>query len=139
MQFKFLERFSGLGMLFLRIGLGLTYMFVHGYGKITGGTETWQGLGSRMSNLGIEFMHTFWGFMAAFAEFFGGLFLLLGLFYRPALVLLAITMIVATIYHIESGDPLTTTSHSMKMAIVFIGMLFLSPGRYSIDHLFLSK
>ena len=114
-------------------------MFIHGYGKITGGPERWEGLGSSMSYFGIEFLHTFWGFMAAFAEFFGGLLLLLGLFYRPALVLLAITMIVATVHHIESGDPLTTISHSMKMGIVFIGLLFLSPGRFSIDHLFLGK
>lgn len=133
MRFKFLDHFSDFGKLIIRVGLGVTYMFVHGLSKITGGPDTWQGLGSSISYVGIDFLHTFWGFMAAFAEFFGGLFLLLGLFYRPALFLLSITMIVAAIYHMSSGDPITTTSHSLKMAIVFIGMIFMSPGRYSLD------
>lgn len=133
MQFKFLEHFSDLGKLFMRIGLGLSYMFIHGHSKIMGGPDTWHGLGGRMEYLGIDFLPTFWGFMAAFAEFFGGLFLILGLFYRPAVFLLAVTMVVAAVYHMADGDPITTTSHSLKMAIVFIGMIFMSPGKYSLD------
>ena len=135
MQFKFLENFSNFAMLFMRIGLGLSYMLIHGWSKITGGPETWEGIGSRMSYVGVEFMPVFWGFMASFAEFFGGLLLLLGLFYRPAVALLAITMFVATAYHLGTGDGWGGSAHSLKMAVVFIGMLFMTPGRYSLDRI----
>ena len=55
------------GLLILRIGIGIS-IFFHGLPKIMGGPETWTAIGGTMSNLGINFAPTFWGFMAAFAE-----------------------------------------------------------------------
>ena len=74
-----------LGLLIIRIGIGISFM-IHGYPKLVGGVETWKELGEVMQMVGINFVPAFWGFMAAFAEFFGGLFLMLGLFFAPACV-----------------------------------------------------
>lgn len=121
------------GLLILRIGLGLSYMIIHGWPKLSGGAERWEGVGGAMSYVGIDFFPVVWGFMASAAEFFGGLLIMLGLLFRPAAVALAATMVVATIFHLGSGDGLSGSAHSLKMAVVFIGLFFIGPGRYNLD------
>ncbi len=121
------------GLLVLRLGVGLTYFYVHGLPKLLGGPEQWARVGASMQHLGIDFLPTFWGFMAAFAETFGGLCFALGLFFRPMTFLLAFTMLVATIRHLATGDGLRGAAHAMKMFFVFTGFLFIEPGKYSLD------
>ncbi|MBU1948526.1 MAG: DoxX family membrane protein, partial [Candidatus Eisenbacteria bacterium] len=67
-----------IGLLIIRIGIGLTVMTLHGYGKIKGGPGLWDNLGGAMSQFGITFAPKFWGFMAAFSEFGGSALLILG-------------------------------------------------------------
>ena len=120
------------GLLLLRIGFGIVFM-VHGAPKMFGGPETWTEIGSATKYIGIEFAPMFFGFMAAFAEFFGGILLILGLFFTPALVLLIATMLVATFFHIGQGDPFSDISHPLENILVFISLLFVGPGKYSVD------
>jgi len=76
---------------------------------------------------------SFWGFMAAFAETGGGVLLILGFLFRPAALLLLITMVVAAMKHLYGGDSLMDASHSIELGIVFFGMFILGPGKYSMD------
>lgn len=108
-------------------------MMLHGYPKLFGGPEMWTDLGTASQSVGIDFAPVFFGFMASITEFFGGLFLLLGLFFRPSLILLIIVMIVAAASHIAAGDGFVDTSHRVELAIVFISMLFTGPGEFSLD------
>lgn len=71
--------------------------------------------------------------MAGITELFGGFFLLLGLFFKPALSLLTIVMIVAASSHIAANESFSILSHSIELAIVFISLLFIGPGKYSLD------
>lgn len=121
-----------IGLLILRVGLGIM-MMLHGYPKLFGGPEMWTQLGEVTQTFGIDFAPIFFGFMASIAEFFGGLFLALGLFFKPTLGLLTIVMAVAAYSHIAAGDGFTETSHSIELAIVFISLLFIGPGEMSID------
>ena len=121
-----------LALLVLRVGIGISFVFVYGWAKITGGMETWSGLGANMALFGLDFVPAFWGFMAALAEFGGGLLLMLGLFFRPALVLMILTMIVAATGHI-SGQIDGGPWHATEMGTVFLALLLLGPGRYSLD------
>jgi putative oxidoreductase len=121
-------------LLILRVGIGVSFVFVYGWGKISGGTEAWTGLGQNMAVFGITVYPVVWGFLGAFAEFVGGICLMLGFLLRPALVLLLGTMIVATTGHITGaidGGPW----HAIEMATVFLALMVTGPGRYSIDHL----
>jgi putative oxidoreductase len=127
------NRFVNHGLLLMRIGIGIFYIF-HGYPKLFDGPERWEALGAATEALGIGFLPVFWGFMAAIAETFGGIFILLGLFFRPATTLLFITMFVATLFHIHTGDPFMTISHSGKMAIIFMSLFLTGPGKFSLDH-----
>jgi len=124
-----------LGLLLLRIGLGIMFV-LHGWPKLAGGPERWAGVGGAMSNYGITFAPTFWGFLAAVSEFGGGILLLLGLFFRPASIFLFFTMLVAATMHLQKGDAFSDYSHAIELAIVFFSLYFTGPGRYSLDYKF---
>jgi putative oxidoreductase len=109
-------------------------MFIlHGYPKLMGGPDKWESLGGNMDNIGINFAPVFWGFMAAFAEAIGGLMLLLGFLTRPACVLLFITMVVAAVKHNVDDGTFMSGSHATESAIVFLSLIFIGPGKYSLD------
>ena len=130
----FLTRsFVDTGLLVIRLGLGVQFI-LHGYPKIVGGPEVWTRLGGAMSNFGIDFAPGFWGFMAALAEFGGGILLLPGLLVRPAAILLAFTMLVASTFHLSNGDPFVqTTSRPLELLVVFVGLVCIGGGRFSLD------
>ncbi len=120
------------GLLLLRIGIGILFV-LHGYPKITGGPETWTKIGEATTYVGITFLPTFFGFMAAIAEFLGGILLIAGLYVRIAGVLMAITMIVAVAKHAVEGE---SFYHPLTNAIVFISLVLIGGGRYSLDRQF---
>lgn len=109
---------------------------VHGVPKLLGGPERWESLGNNMQYLGVTFLPAFWGFMAGFAEAVGGLCLILGIFYIPACILLTITMIVATIRHLATGDGIGGASHAIEAGILFFSLIFIGPGKYRISRKF---
>jgi putative oxidoreductase len=126
------QRAFDLGMLILRLGFGLGFTYFHGWGKITGGPEAWARTGGAVENLGIGFGHTFFGFMAAFAEAIGGLMIAAGFLFPLASALIAATMFVAWTRHVITGQG--TPAHAFKNFWVASGLFFIGPGRYSVDH-----
>ena len=127
-----LGRYSDVGLLLMRAGLGVM-MMTHGYPKIAGGAEAWAKVGQAMGNLGVHSYYTFWGAMAAGTECIGGLLIVLGLFFRPVSILMMFTMFVASMHHIKAGDSLGDASHAIELCFVFLGLIFVGPGRYSVD------
>ena len=119
------------GILIIRIGIGVMFM-LHGYPKLLGGAAMWEKIGGSMSNIGIHFAPTFWGFMAAFAEFAGGLCLVLGFVFRPALAMLIFTMFIAGFMHYTKGDGFGGYSHAVESAFVFLGLFIAGPGKYAL-------
>lgn len=132
MRLRFLARFRDEGLLLMRLGLGVMFLY-HGWPKLAGGPDKWHGVGQAMAGLGVHFAPTLWGLLAALAEFGGGVCLLLGLFFRPACLLLATTMAVAVHWHFGRGDSLGTASHALELGIVFLSLALIGPGRFSID------
>ena len=132
MILTWLTKYRDLGLLLLRIGLGVMF-FLHGWPKLAGGPDVWVKLGGAMSAVGITFLPVFWGFMAAFAETVGAVLLVLGFLFRPACILLAITMGVALMMHLNNGDPFIKWSHAAELGIVFFSLILIGAGRFSID------
>jgi len=127
-----LGKYRNTGLLLLRLGIG-TMFIIHGFPKLAGGPAGWTVLGGSMKVIGIDFFPVFWGFMAAISETFGGFLLIVGLFFRPALILLISTMIIAALVHFAKGDGLGGASHAIELGIVFFGLVFIGPGKYSVD------
>lgn len=125
------DRWFDVGMLILRLGFGLGFLYFHGWRKISGGAEAWARTGGSVENLGIGFGHTFFGFMAAFAEAGGGVLIAAGFLFRPAAILIAGTMFVAWFGHVVTGNG--TPAHAFKNMWVAVGIAFIGPGRYSVD------
>lgn len=128
---KALYKHLDLGLLIARIGMGAGFIYYHGWAKLIGGPERWEGLGGAMARFGLDFWPTFWGFMAAFTESIGALFILFGILFMPMSILLAITMFVAWTGHIVSGNG--TPGHSFKNMMFLLAFAFMGPGKYSVD------
>lgn len=124
-------KFHHVGILLLRIGIGLSYAINHGYRKIFGGPELWESYGENMRLLGIDFAPQFWGFMAGFAEFAGGIFLAIGLFTRPFAAMLSFTMIIAILKK-QAED--ASFTYPLEMLIVVFSLMIIGAGKYSLDH-----
>ena len=123
---------SDYALLILRIGVGIMFV-LHGYPKIIGGMEKWTGLGLYgMGSIGINYFPAFWGFMAAFSEFFGGIMIMLGLWHRYFSLLLLITMLIATCTHLTGGDGIMGASHPIEAAVVFLFLFLSGPGRLAL-------
>jgi len=121
-------------LLILRVGIGIMFA-LHGYPKFMGGIDKWTGLGYYgMGSIGIDIFPAFWGFMAAFSEFVGGIMIIAGLYLRYFSFLLFITMSVATATHLSSGDGIMGASHAIESAVVFLCLLFAGPGKYSLQN-----
>jgi|Deesub1362A_J573_1020465.scaffolds.fasta_scaffold09785_3 putative oxidoreductase len=132
MILTFLDKYRDMGLLVLRMGIGTMFIY-HGLPKMMAGPEKWEKLGMAVKSVGIHFLPEFWGFMAAFSEVVGGICIIIGLFFRPACILLTITMIVAASMHISRGDGLKRALHAIEDGIVFLSLIFTGPGRYSVD------
>lgn len=136
---NFLDKYRDAGLLFIRLGIGFAFIFVHGWGKISGGPELWGKIGGSMANLGITFAPVFWGFMASISEFGGGILLVLGLFTRSTSAFMAFTMFVAFMQHTSKLDPWNKAVYPMEMFAVFMALIFLGAGKFSIDALISKK
>lgn len=128
-----LTKYREQGLLVLRVGVGLSFVLIHGLDKLQGGPSMWQGLGKSMQNLGVYSIPSFWGFMAMIAEFLGGICIILGLAFRPACLLLTITMGIAVSHHFNKGDSWQTASHALEMGILFLCLMLIGPGKFSVD------
>jgi putative oxidoreductase len=115
----------------LRIIVGHCIAFGHGFEKISGGSEKWLVIGSLgLKSIGVESFHTFFGFMASFSEFVGGLLLAIGFLVRPSAILLAITMAFAVLFHFKLGE---FGEFAAIYGILFLYFGLTGPGRFSVD------
>ena len=127
-----------LGLLVIRLGIGLVMLIAHGYGKLTGGPESWEMVGAGMGNLGLSFAPVFWGLLAAAAEFAGSILIILGVLFRPAVLTLAFTMFVAVLFHlnlptVNPASGWSGASHAIELLCVYVGLYLTGPGKYAFS------
>ena len=125
------------GLLLVRVGVGLSVVIFHGYAKLMGGPELWTKIGGSMEMLNITWYPVAWGFMAAFAEGVCSCLLIVGVLFRPAALLLAFTMFVAVLKHLNmpADNPnagWSGASHALELMSLYLCFLFTGPGRFSL-------
>jgi putative oxidoreductase len=123
------SRSADVGLLVTRIVGGLSLALAHGWGKVPPSPR----FISRTEGMGFP-LPEFFAWMAAFAEFGGGLLLAAGLFTRPAaLLVMAHTLVIVFAAH--AGDPFSAREKGVLFFAVAALHVLAGPGRYSIDRL----
>jgi putative oxidoreductase len=127
---KFLGSFQPLGLLVLRVALGVIFL-THGYPKLTRSAAAMQGMFVQ-HGLPAQLVY-----VAGVLETFGGILLVLGLFSRPVALFLAIEMAVA-IVKIHSGHgimALREYEFPLALATACLALATVGAGILSGDHL----
>ncbi|MGY2574592.1 oxidoreductase [Vibrio diazotrophicus] len=138
---KLLASNAGFAPLALRLPISIIFM-AHGSQKLFGwfGGYGLQGTGQWMASIGLE-PGVLMAFLAGSGEFFGGLFILIGLLTRPAAAVLAFTMVVAILStHISNGLFLSNGGYEFGLALLAasVSLAISGAGKLSVDSL-LSK
>jgi putative oxidoreductase len=126
----------------LRIPVGIIFM-AHGAQKLFGwfGGYGLEGVGGWMESIGLS-PGVLMAFLAGSAEFFGGLFLVLGLLVRPSALALSITMLVAIFaVHFEHGLFVSNNGYEFGLALLAasVSLLISGAGRLSLDKILENK
>jgi putative oxidoreductase len=117
------------GLLLLRVYAGLALALAHGLGKVPPSA----GFVGMVGGMGLPAPELF-AWLAALAEFGGGLLLALGLLTRPAALFVAGHFLIVT-FLAHAGDPFD--ARELPLFFFFSAVLYLlaGPGRYSADAL----
>lgn len=115
----------------------------HGAQKLFGwfGGYGLEGVGSWMESIGLS-PGVLMAFLAGSAEFFGGLFLVLGLLVRPSALVLSITMLVAIFaVHFEHGLFMSNNGYEFGLALLAasVSLLISGAGKLSLDKILEKK
>lgn len=121
--------FADIVLLVVRIFIGFA-MITHGFPKLmllASGEEVefyrFLGLSERFSMI-----------LAVFAEFVCSIFIILGLFTRPAVFFLIMCMLVISLF-VHSGDAFGERESSLLYLSVYLILFAFGPGKYSVDRM----
>ena len=121
---------TDVGLLILRLGVGLPLALAHGTGKVppsAGFVEGVAGMGFPAA--------AFFAWAAGLSELVGGLLLALGLATRPAAFFVACTMAVA--FFVRHGpDAFADSEKSFLFLVGALALLAAGAGRYAVDAVF---
>ncbi|MCL2915436.1 DoxX family protein [Shewanella corallii] len=127
---------SSLAPLALRVPAGIIFA-AHGAQKLFGvfGGYGLEATGQWMASIGLAPGYLM-ALLAGSAEFFGGLFILLGLLTRPMAVVLAFTMLVAIVtVHLDNGLFMSNNGYEFGLALlaISVSLAVSGAGRFGLD------
>lgn len=129
------ETLRDAGLLWLRLLVGAC-IATHGYGKLFGGH--FDGFVTGVEKLGLPVLSPAqFALLAAWSEFAGGLFLMMGLATRVAAFLVFMTMCVA-IFRVHWNDAFAMKELAILYWTVSVALMLTGAGRFSIDAALLS-
>ena len=133
---QLLSSTAGFSTLALRIPIGIIFM-AHGSQKLFSwfGGYGLEGTGQFFESIGLA-PGVAMAFLAGSAEFFGGLFILLGLLTRPAALVLAFTMVIAIVsVHLPNGLFMADGGYEFGLALLAacVSLMLSGSGRIAID------
>ncbi len=131
-----------LGNVLLRAPIGLIFA-AHGAQKLFGwfGGYGLQGTAGWLESIGLA-PGLLMAALAGGAEFFGGLFLLLGLFTRPVALVLAVTMVVAIFsVHWQNGLFMSNNGYEFALALLAASLMLAvnGAGKLALDNLIAAR
>jgi putative oxidoreductase len=131
MKMGFLAKYADFGLLLLRVSIGVLFL-IYTAPILMSGPGAWSHFGAGARNLGIHSHFQLWGFIGALLGCLGAVLLIFGLFFRPG-VLVLLVLAIGHAIGVKHGSGFRTALPSIEMCFVFLGILFVGPGKYSVD------
>ena len=131
MVLAFLAKYREFGLLLIRISIGLLFI-LYTAPALMGGPSAWTHFGAGVRNFGLHSHFQLWGFLGALAGCVGGVLIIFGLFFRIGLLLVLI-LAVGHAIGVTKGSGFRVALPSIEMCFVLGGILFVGPGKYSVD------
>lgn len=129
MKTQSMETLRDVGLLVLRVALGLMLAFGHGYDKLPPS----EGFIDAVGSMGFP-LPVFSAWAAALSESVGATLMALGLFTRPSAILVALTMAGAA-FVTHGADPFEVKEKALVYLAGAIAIALTGAGRFSFDHL----
>jgi putative oxidoreductase len=117
------------GLAALRIGAGVFLVLLHGMQKV----PPQEGFVGWIGSMGFPAPLLF-AWLAAIAEFVGGILLALGLLTRPAALYVVVHFTVVVLVA-HAGDPLADRELALLFGLTALAFAAVGPGRFSLDAL----
>jgi len=124
------DRKNDFGPLIMRLGLAAV-LLIHSLPKLIRGPQAWEGVGKTINFISLGAPASFMGLTFLFLVTLGAISLLVGYFFRIACLVLFIIFGLYFINYHSIGYQ-TLTLWSAGLAAVFLGLIFVGPGRYAI-------
>jgi putative oxidoreductase len=131
MRLAFLAKYSDFGLLLLRVSIGILFI-LYTAPALMGGPSAWAHFGAGARNWGIHSHFQIWGFLGALLGCVGGVLMIIGLFFRVG-VLLLLVLAIGHAIGLTHGSGFRIALPSIEMCFVLAGILFVGPGKYSVD------
>jgi len=125
------DKSLNIGLLWLRVLMGLGISLFHGYGKIFNGRM--EQFTEGVAKLGFP-APEFFAWAAALSEFLGGILVVLGLGTRLAAFFVFITMSVAAFIR-HAPDPFDVKETALLYWTISMAIVLTGPGFFSLDNI----
>jgi len=131
MRLAFLAKYREAGLLLIRVSIGLLFI-LYTVPTLIGGPRAWALFGAGAGHFGLHSHFQLWGFCGSLLGCVGGVLMIFGLFFRIG-VLLVLILAIGHAIAVEKGAGFRTALPSIEMCFVLAGILFVGPGKYSVD------
>jgi putative oxidoreductase len=131
MRLAFLAKYREVGLLLIRISIGLLFI-LYTAPALIGGPKAWGHFGAGASHFGLHSHVQVWGFLGALLGCLGGILMIFGFLFRIG-VLLVLVVAIGHAIAVYEGPGFRAALPSIEMCIVLAGVLLVGPGKYSVD------
>lgn len=131
MRMQWLGKYCEVGLLIMRVALGVLFIVLTGPVLLSPGR--WSSFGSAIRNLGLSSNFQFWGFIGALFGCLGGVLMIFGLFFRPGVLLVLAITLVHVLGVLDRAATLRPALAAIELCLILTGLLFVGPGKYSAD------
>lgn len=126
-----LKNYTDIALLIVRVWLGVVVIWLFGWPKLKIGLRAWQQYA--VNELDVAYLAGMWGFIATLSETIGCALIVLGLFFRPAVLLILLMCAWACGVDFFNGNISASNTERLMLTLIFGLLLFAGPGRFSLD------
>lgn len=131
MRLAFLAKYRETGLLLIRVSLGLLFI-LYTVPTLIGGPKAWAHFGADAGHFGLHSHFQILGFLGSLLGCLGGVLMIFGLFFRIG-VLLVLVLAIGHAIAVYKGTGFRVALPSIEMCFVLAGLLFIGPGKFSVD------